>query len=70
MRTNTLFNKDEELTDTDLNELLMNSHVRRIIIEDSNKFEGPLTYKDASLILKAMSNNRSPRSDGFGAEVF
>lgn len=34
------------------------------------KLEGKITYEEALAILKNMSNNKSPESDGFTAEFF
>ena len=38
--------------------------------EESKAIEGPIKYEEVALLLKAMSNNRSPGSDGFSAEFF
>ena len=63
-------NKDNNLTDIDLDSLFINTNIRKLNTEESNKLEGLLTYKEASLTLKTMANNRSPGSDGFGADFF
>ena len=63
-------NKDNNLTDIDLDNLFINTNIRKLNIEESNKLEGLLTYKEASLTLKTMTHNRSSGSDGFGAEFF
>ena len=36
--------------------------------EESNATDGPIKYEEAAKVLRAMSNNRSPGSDGFSAE--
>ena len=50
--------------------LFRNTDINRLNKDESDSLEGPITYREASLILKAMSNNRSPGSDGFTAEFF
>ena len=51
-------------------DILQNVDVNTRSIEDSNAIEGPMKYEEASHVLKAMSNNRSPGSDGFSAVLF
>lgn len=55
-------------TNVNLNEIFTNTELQKLSFKESNLIEGPLTYKETSLILKTMSNNRSPGSDGFDAE--
>ena len=62
--------RDSQLTDINLYDILQNADVNTLSIEDSNAIEGPIKYDEASHVLKAMSNNRSPGSDGFSAEFF
>ena len=62
--------KDLQMTDINLNDLLQNIEVNTLNAEDSEAIEGPITYEEAAQVLKAMSNNRSPGSDGFSAEFF
>ena len=62
--------RDSQLTDINLYDILQNVDVNTLSIEDSNAIEGPIKYEEASHVLKAMSNNRSPGSDGFSAEFF
>ena len=62
--------KDSQLIDIDLHELFKNNDIRKLNKYESDSIEGPITYHEAALILKAMSNNRSPGSDGFSAEFF
>ena len=42
----------------------------RLAAHDSNTLEGELTYSEATLVLKKMSNNKSPGSDGYTVEFF
>ena len=60
--------KISQLIDIDLHELFKNNDIKKLNKDESNSIEGPITYHEAALILKAMSNNRSPGSDGFSAE--
>ena len=62
--------KDSQLTDINLHDMLLNTETEKLSARESNLIEGPLTYKEAGLTLKAMQNNRSPGSDGFSAEFF
>ena len=61
--------KDSQLIDIDLHELFKNNDIKKLNKDESDSIEGPITYHEAALILKAMSNNRSPGSDGFSAEL-
>ena len=63
-------NKDSQLIDINLYELFNNKDIKKLNKDESDSIEGPITYQEAALILKAMSNNRSPGSDGFSAEFF
>lgn len=62
--------KDIDLTDINLNHLLSECKTKKLIQEEADKLEGVITYEEATFTLKSMSNNRSPGSDGFGAEFF
>ena len=62
--------KDSQLTYINLHDLLLNTETEKLSTQESNLIEGPLTYKEAGLTLKAMQNNRSPGSDGLSAEFF
>ena len=62
--------KDNNLTDIHLDSLFLNTNIRKLNTEESNKSEGLLTYKQTPVTLKTMANNRSPGSDGFGADIF
>ena len=55
---------------TSLHELFKNNDIKKLNKDESDSIEGPITYHEAALILKAMSNNRSPGSDGFSSEFF
>ena len=64
-------NKDYHLTDIDLEKEMLNfSTIPKLDINESQALEGLLTYEQASLSLKNMANNKSPGTDGFGAEFF
>ena len=63
-------NKDSQLIDINLYELFNNKDIKKLNKDESDSIEGPITYQEAALILKAMSNNRSPGSDDFSTEFF
>ena len=62
--------KDSQLSDIDLNDLLDTVEIRKLSKNESDSIEGPITYDEAVIILKKMSNIRSLGSDGFTAEFF
>ena len=62
--------KDNQLTNIDLKDIFRNTAIKKLSKEEAESLEGPVKYEEASVILKAMSNNRSPGSDGFSAEFF
>ena len=62
--------KESLITDVNLHDLLQNIEVNTLNADDSKAIEGPIRYEEAAQVLKAMSNNRSPGSDGFSAEFF
>ena len=62
--------KDSELEDINLHDLLNNIEVNTLNEDESNAIDGPIKYEEATKVLRAMSNNRSPGSDGFSAEFF
>ena len=62
--------KDSQLEDINLHDLLHNIEINTLNEEESNAIEGPIKYEEAARVLRAMSNNRSPGSDGFSAEFF
>ena len=62
--------KESQITDVNLHDLLQNIEVNTLNADDSEAIEGPIRYEEAAQVLKAMSNNRSPGSDGFSAEFF
>ena len=62
--------KDNELININLQDLFRNVEIKKLNTEESKAIEGPIKYEEVALVLKAMSNNRSPGSDGFSAEFF
>ena len=62
--------KDDQLDDVDLNEELNILNIPKLSIDEANDLEGLLTFKQASQTLNRMKNNRSPGSDGYGADFF
>ena len=56
--------KDSQLIDIDLFELFRNIDTQKINKDESDSIEGPITYPGAASVLRVMSNNRSPGSDG------
>ena len=62
--------KDSQLVDIDLFELFRNIDTKKLNKDESDSIEGPISYTEAASVLRAMSNNRSPGSDGFSAEFF
>ena len=62
--------KDSQLTDINLHDTLQNLEVNTLNLEESRTIEGQIKYEEASKVLKAMSKNRSPGSDGFSADFF
>ena len=62
--------KDNQLTNIDLKDIFRNTDIKKLSKEEAESPEGPVKYEEAAVILKAMSNNRSPGSDGFSAEFF
>ena len=61
---------DHQLEDIDLNQLLAGYQVNTLSAEQSRSLDGPLTYKEISLTVKQMKNNKTPGIDGFPAEFF
>ena len=53
-----------------MQDLFRNVEIKKLNTEESKAIEGPIKYEEVALVLKAMSNNRSPGSDGFSAEFF
>ncbi len=53
----------------DLNRITF-TDVMKLNDSEREKLEGKITYDEALTILKNMSNNKSPGSDGFTAEFF
>ena len=64
-------NKDSQLMDIDLEqEMSQFSSVPKLSINESQALDGLITYEQATVSLKTMSNNKSPGTDGFGADFF
>ena len=63
-------NRDHELEDIDLNQLLLNHNTPKLTIEQSTQLEGILNENELSIALKNMKNNKTPGVDGFPAEFF
>ena len=64
-------NKDSQLIDIDLEEEMSSfSGIPKLDMQESQDLDCLLTYERATLSLKNMSNNKSPGTDGFGAEFF
>ena len=53
-----------------MHDLLHNVEINTLNEEESNAIDGPIKYEEAAKVLRAMSKNRSPGSDGFSAEFF
>ena len=51
-----------------MQDLFRNVEIKKLNTEESKAIEGLIKCEEAALILKAMSNNRSPGSDGLSAE--
>ena len=62
--------RNSELIDIYLEPELIDYTVPKLNLEESTSIEGLLTYEQATISLKNMSNNRSPGTDGFGADFF
>ena len=62
--------KDNELININLQVLFRNVEIKKLNTEETKAIEGLIKYKEAALVLKAMSNNRCPGSDSFSAEFF
>ena len=68
--TNLFANKDSELHDFNLNELLCDISPRKLTIQEMLSLEGKLTIEELGKSLKNMKNNKTPGIDGFPAEFF
>lgn len=62
--------KENTLIDIDLFDLFRNIEIPKLDNYESKSIEGQITYNEAASVLKSMSNNKSPGSDGFTAEFF
>lgn len=54
-----------ESTDISLSDIFKEYSVPKLSCNERESIEGYITHKEASLVLKSMSNNKSPGSDGF-----
>lgn len=61
-------NKDNDLNDVDIEEIIDKSLVNILDSNMREKLEGKITYSEALEALKNMKNDKSPGSDGFTAE--
>lgn len=59
-----------EKADGKISDILKDFSVPKLSDGEKKSIEGYITHKEASIILKDMSNNKSPGSDGFTAEFF
>ena len=62
--------RDGELVNTDLEVEFEGISVPKLNNIESISMEGLLTYEQAAIALKSMSNNRSPGTDGFSADFY
>ncbi|KAK3104781.1 hypothetical protein FSP39_009989 [Pinctada imbricata] len=65
-----LYSQRHDIEDIDLEREFENVNVPKLSLDSSLRLEGPITFSEASLVLKNMSNSKSPGSDGFSAEFF
>ena len=68
--SNLYTNRDSDLSDLDLNNLLSNCHTNKLMETDCVVLKGKLTKKEITVTLKKRKNNRSPALDGFSCEFF
>ena len=62
--------RDQSLNQVDLEDELKQYTIPKLNLSESNSLEGQITIDEAAQALKSMKNNRSPGSDGFGADFF
>lgn len=62
--------KDKELLNNDLESEFKNLNTSKLSSTESLSIEGELSYSEASKTLFAMTNDRSPGSDGFSSNFF
>ena len=63
-------NKDSDLQDVDLSEIIKNHDVIRLTTTQAMSLEGPVTLSELGNALKSMKNNKTPGIDGFPSEFF
>ena len=68
--TSLFANRDTQLQDTDLNQLLSDYVTRTLDPTEAEELEGKITEPELNATLKNMKNNKTPGIDGFPAEFF
>ena len=63
-------NKDSELLNVNLSEILNDSQINKLTNIQALALEGPVTLAELGKALKHMKNNKTPGIDGFPAEFF
>ena len=63
-------NKDSELLNVNLSEILNDSQINKLTNIQALALEGPVTLAELGKVLKHMKNNKTPGIDGFPAEFF
>lgn len=63
-------NKDNMLENVDLHDLMKDTEMNTLTMEEAEKLEGQLTYKEISEVLLNMKHDKSPGMTGFTAEFF
>jgi hypothetical protein len=65
-----LYQSINDACDFNLNDILTETNITKLNDTQRNSLEGDISYNEATVVLKNMSNNKSPGSDGFTAEFF
>ena len=63
-------NKDDTLENVDLEEYMKDKDMTKLTIQEAEKLEGLLTYKEIAEVLFKMKHDKSPGITGFIAEFF
>ena len=63
-------NKDDTLENVDLQEYMKDKDMTKLTIQEAEKLEGLLTYKEIAEVLYKMKHDKSPGKIGFTAECF
>ena len=58
--SNLYANRDLDLSGLDLNNLLNNCHINKLMETDCEVLKGKLTEREITVTLKKMKNNRTP----------